>query len=824
MNGIIELSLNWILKSILSIDDNSRITMREISDAVLQSLNPGYHITKSEFTSNFNSNFSFVFENILVELFPNQKLDDKWKLKITGANFLPHNLKLKWVYYFEFLTENGNNIEDLVKSPNEEDEDDLFFQELIKEKRVPIPVIDDVKSPISFSRAREKWKSFDKEIIKKSLENLNKVASPEKHGILKSPIGSQKHSSGQEKSISRIVDVIKNLFAGDLNFGVEVLSLNKDFKKSVCETYQKYHQGQVDKKEIIRLESQVNEHDKKLKLIKETLHNNLETIYGDISTSENELNKIFSNVRNLVHQVCPEFASCVVPQSKSTLYRKKEKEKEHVKAHEDAPTFIEFKNNEMSFSKNSEKPRKKKKQKEKKPKKKLTPKQTRRKESIKKREAEKRKKIEQAELLAMEKVEIMKQDLKRMEEFIEKMGYGEEVKETKKRACSEHFLKFDCRIITNGHQPKKAKRLDILHPTKVAVVSAQKDATHIVVLDKELTKRQEGIYENTKLPMMNRQWYDEFARTGIEPDSKDKKYIYKETEQKVATNTVFESSQKTAQEEEAIIDQNDKNDSSKFVAALIPLRCHLQNVLIAISPFVKKDQKTITTYLDIHGDASSFLSQNTILNNAALSIKGQNLTTGRDAHSKPRPYLIVLGEEKKELFKTYNRLIGYLIGEAISEQYNIDGIIFEVKLRFINGDNKAIWAILSNNCGGHKRCWGCSAPFDNENIRKNLFLHEYNKFKKKGPKENFEFFIKSFNLKWTKEKTRNEMNELGLQTNPYFLEALYFCLNQTGKNEDQFIKILEGVQVGIDNLHNIRGWILYLISCLKNSKRLSEKM
>lgn len=99
-----------------------------------------------------------------------------------------------------------------------------------------------------------------------------------------------------------------------------------------------------------------------------------------------------------------------------------------------------------------------------------------------------------------------------------------------------------------------------------------------------------------------------------------------------------------------------------------------------------------------------------------------------------------LGEEKKQNYKYYCYLNGTLIGDAISKLYVVGNKLIQVKLRFINGDNKGIWALLSNKYGGNKRCWGCKAPFCNEHIRDNFFFHIYSSYSKKGLKENFLFF------------------------------------------------------------------------------------
>lgn len=260
----------------------------------------------------------------------------------------------------------------------------------------------------------------------------------------------------------------------------------------------------------------------------------------------------------------------------------------------------------------------------------------------------------------------------------------------------------------------------------------------------------------------------------------------------------------------------------EYEAAFIPLDVKLQRDFESISPFFK--QKHTIVNLDVHSDGSPFLGKNVIQNNYAFTIKSEFLTTNKNLNARARPYLLIIGEEKKRFFKTYNYLNGILIGDAITQKYCFkNGKTVEVRLRYIDGDNKAIWAILGNKCGGNKRCWSCTAPFDNQYIHNNLFIHEFLKYKRKSLKENFLFFLNAFKKKLTDKEIRTKAEEIGLSSSPYFAEALFYSFNLAGKDEKEFLDALEQIIVGVDNLHNIRGWILHFISSLKENKRLNEK-
>jgi hypothetical protein len=264
-----------------------------------------------------------------------------------------------------------------------------------------------------------------------------------------------------------------------------------------------------------------------------------------------------------------------------------------------------------------------------------------------------------------------------------------------------------------------------------------------------------------------------------------------------------------------------QNVELDYQVGFIPLEVKTQRDFECIEPYLS--QKHTIVSLDVHSDAVRFLGNNVIQNNYSLSIDSQYLTTNKKLNTKARPYMVIIGDEKKKFFQSYNYLNGAIIGDAIAQTYYLkNGKTLELRLRFLNGDNKAIWALLSNKCGGNFRCWGCCSPFDNKNIKKNLFIHEFIKFRKKNLYSNFTLFLEAFKKKKDQNLTTKEAEDIGLSSSPYFAEALFYSFRKAEKTEEEFLEALKRVNVGVDNLHNIRGWILYFISCLKENKRLNE--
>jgi hypothetical protein len=162
-----------------------------------------------------------------------------------------------------------------------------------------------------------------------------------------------------------------------------------------------------------------------------------------------------------------------------------------------------------------------------------------------------------------------------------------------------------------------------------------------------------------------------------------------------------------------------------------------------------------------------------------------------------------------------------MIGMLTSKPIIVDGKEFIFKLRFLNGDNKAIWFFLNNNCGGNLKCGCCVSNFSSEKIKENLFYNKFTKFKKKGLYENFIKFVDGFKKKLKQEQLDEIAKEYGLSASPYFAEGMFLAYHQNSIGIEQFLLDLQEIMVGQDNLHNIRGWNLALIDALKDSNRLN---
>ena len=84
-------------------------------------------------------------------------------------------------------------------------------------------------------------------------------------------------------------------------------------------------------------------------------------------------------------------------------------------------------------------------------------------------------------------------------------------------------------------------------------------------------------------------------------------------------------------------------------------------------------------------------------------------------------------------------------------------------------------------------------------------------------------FLDAIKSKISKQELKKKCQDLGLSSSPYFAEALFYSFTKANISEEEFLEALKNVIVGVDNLHNVRGWILHLISVLKEDNRLNEE-
>jgi len=100
-----------------------------------------------------------------------------------------------------------------------------------------------------------------------------------------------------------------------------------------------------------------------------------------------------------------------------------------------------------------------------------------------------------------------------------------------KRVCNSIYEKYPVRLIINGRTKRDKKTEAIMH-NEVIIVSAQKDATHVVIMSDKITVSAENSLKNCHLPFLNKQWYYDYIKTKVIPPVNEPKYIFKIIEQK----------------------------------------------------------------------------------------------------------------------------------------------------------------------------------------------------------------------------------------------------------------------------------------------------
>ena len=120
----------------------------------------------------------------------------------------------------------------------------------------------------------------------------------------------------------------------------------------------------------------------------------------------------------------------------------------------------------------------------------------------------------------------------------------------------------------------------------------------------------------------------------------------------------------------------------------------------------------------------------------------------------------------------------------------------------LSADNHGCWEVDCNP-RGHDRCWSCPANFSPAMIELLFKYHHFSQLPaSKNFRDNFLFFQQEFN---TRDQMLKEAEKAELNCSPYYVTGLWLFCKQLGKEE-----ILPHLVVGMDNLHNIRGWFCRL--------------
>ena len=455
-------------------------------------------------------------------------------------SFIPQNLEMKWIRYFEEMISRGYSMEELlnqneVEDESEEEEDE--FMESLSPKTPKTPK----KECIGYSSVSYKWSKISIEKRKIALDYFNLISTPGKKGRNKAAPGSQEHSKTARNSIDKVVRFIRNLFGDDLELAREALFLNLEFKKSFTVV-------DTSSDPLLQLQEVTKNYDElkeSLLKVQKSFRENLQTIYHLTNTSINEINKLFQFLRKLVSKISKPLSKQIVPCARDTYYRDEENKKvktvatakEYSKLKQTDgistldPVFICHKGGELSFSVKSQA-------------KKIVKKTKKKKNATKKKKKNKIKRLEKKQNKDLLKEQEYEKECQKYDNFRKKFQEVKEeskkypqieelIQKVKKRVPNQNLSEFRHRLILVGRKQKNlVEKLKQRCPEQkeVCFVSTRTDATHVVVFS--MTEKQKKTYEKCELKMMNSLWYYDFCKT-MKPPPEEQKYIFKETKQKV---------------------------------------------------------------------------------------------------------------------------------------------------------------------------------------------------------------------------------------------------------------------------------------------------
>ena len=230
---------------------------------------------------------------------------------------------MSWVKYFDAMASRGYNMQDLFSVGLVDEDDEGDFEEDIEEdiEQDQTPSTNKKKKRIGFSSVYEHWKKLGEEKKSKSLILFNMFAPASKNGKNKAAPGSQQHSERSKRSIAVVVDLLKGLFGDEIDFAIQALSLNDEFRTSILMTNEEANNKYIEELSLLKNELTTLKSD--LDNVQQKYRENLEIFYNSSNISINELDKLFQLMRNLISN--RSLAEKIVPRSKSTLNRDIEK-------------------------------------------------------------------------------------------------------------------------------------------------------------------------------------------------------------------------------------------------------------------------------------------------------------------------------------------------------------------------------------------------------------------------------------------------------------------------------------------------------------------
>lgn len=372
--------------------------------------------------------------------------------------------------------------------------------------------------------------------------------------------------------------------------------------------------------------------------------------------------------------------------------------------------------------------------------------------------------------------------------------------------------KLDKVLKTLMNDEAQLKRMDISLTCKVG------ECNIFVVAGNELTGPVKSSFDRALKPFVKQEWLLNWKTTGKEasiehfffddfkPSSSPKNALYlREADERIPTEKA-------------------RNACRPISVSIVSARAKVFKEISGIVHLLKENLTEVIVKVDIFSDGTTGIGSPLITKLLHLFIDGKYTKSGEDIYIRQVPIAIFRAKEAHQTSKTIQFATAEIIAPLLLSPLKLkEKTDFTCELELLPGDNKGLWLWLCKFLAGHKRCAKCVASFHEDCINDLFQPDHFMKLEEITPHSVFNFF-EANKSKSSEQVLKEAGKKYGIASSPYFFVALHHFFSKAGQGEKFLKDVLPRIVLVVDNLHNIRGWLIFLIECLLESKRLDESM
>lgn len=272
--------------------------------------------------------------------------------------------------------------------------------------------------------------------------------------------------------------------------------------------------------------------------------------------------------------------------------------------------------------------------------------------------------------------------------------------------------------------------------------------------------------------------------------------------------------------------------------AALSVEVLVNKLLSILKSLIKFDEKSKEAHINLSIGADGLTCLNWPLYAFVLSLNvpSDYSKSGSFLQTKEFLFEIILTRGLKKLTPDMMLHVGQFLSPLLlREKIQLEGGSVVILLSLLKGDHHMLWEWMENKNGGHNRCARCAASFLDPLL---FFFHVHSKLKSKTPLEILKAFFSrkleefasqevDFTFTYSQSAAEKLAKEVakdfpGIYAPPFFIVALFLAAVKEAKVKEFMEVLLPKLALGVDNLHNIRGWLQHLFNVLIQSKRFDS--